>query len=337
MIHPKIAACIILAVFLAGCSIAMPEPNSTQTPILSTATPPLAVTFQPAATPTVTPTATLTPYPTTLAQATIEAFGPLCTNANHTLDSEISPDGKWISAECFRENNTEDSPLRVVNSDRSKDWEIYFRDYWGNNYGAKNIFIPYRWSKDGKYLYAVSPTIESGCCWIGGEYVLLVRLSLETGKQEELLSADQSITFTLSEDDRYLLFTPPTYQPYDFAILDLVTRKTRTLDLKFSGDLNLAYAVISPTADKILLPLFEQLEFNHFKVKSIALIDLTTGKQKLLISGLKPEAELYPVRWVDADWVLMSDLPPGQWHYQAIPKYWLLNINSAQMIKTQQP
>jgi hypothetical protein len=337
MIHPKIAVCMILFVFLAGCSTAMPEPTSTQTLILPTATLPLAVTFQPAATPTVTSTTEPTPYPTTPAQATIEVFGPLCANANETLDSEIAPGGKWISAECFRENNTEDSPLRVVNSDRSRDWKIYFRDYTGAEYGAKNIFIPYRWSKDGKYLYAVSPTIASGCCWIGGEYVLLVRLNLETGEQDELLSPDQPITFTLSEDDRYLLFTPPTYQPYDFAILDLVNRKTRTLDLKFSGDLNLAYAVISPSADKILLPLFEQLEFNNFKVKSIALIDLTTEKQKLLISDLKPKEELYPVRWVDADRVLMSDLPPGQWHYQATPKYWLLNINSAQMIETQGP
>ena len=253
------------------------------------------------------------------------------------MGSEISPDGKWIAAECFRENETNDSPLRVVSMDRSKDWKIYYRDYaHGEDYGPRNIIEPYRWSKDGKYLYAMSGSIASGCCWLGIRYILLVRLDLETGQQLELLEG--GFDFKISDSDRYLMFTPPTYQKYDFAILGLQTWKTREIFLKFSKDFDLIYFVMSPADDKIVLPLFQQVEFNDYEVVSIGIIDLTTNKQKVLISGLKRGNELFPIRWVDATHVLLSDTGPdwGQVS-QSSAKFWLLNIDSTQLTEAQGP
>src|SRR5512141_2975565 len=55
----------------------------------------------------------VTPFPTPSAQVTIAAFDSLCTGAMEILDSQISPYGNWIAAECYGENNGEESPLQV--------------------------------------------------------------------------------------------------------------------------------------------------------------------------------------------------------------------------------
>lgn len=298
-------------------------------------------------TPTIEPTSTPSPLPATLERATIRAFGALCANIREIFKSEISPNGKWIAIECIGENETQDSPLRVTSIDHSKDWKIYYRDYIKGNqdYGSKNIIIPYRWSKDGKFLYTVSPTNASGCCWIGGKYVLLVRLNLETGEQIELLNASDPsshspLTFTISDNDRYLIYNSSTTQEYglyDFAILDLLSQKTQVIKLKFLKYINLDFAVMSLDENKIVMPLFENVEFNDFRVVSICLIDLTTGKQELLISDLKQENELYPIRWVDADHVLLSNANPDVWYDQASAEYWLLDIHTSQLVKTEKP
>lgn len=312
-----------------------PTPSKESTPTsssTSSATP--AVEFMP------TPIAT--PFPTTFTEATIETFGSLCINSKDILGSEISPNGKWITSECIGENGTEDSPLRIVSMDRYKDWKIYFRDYdQGPGYDHKSIIIPYRWSKDGKFLYSVSPTKLSGCCWIGGKYVLLVRLNLETGEQVELLnvtdpSSHSPITFTISDNDRYLMYTPLTYQEYDFVIQDLLTWETRVIDLEFLKHKDLSYAVMSPDENKIVMALFEEDGFD-FRVDSIALVDLKTGNQKLLVSSLKQGKELYPIHWVNDDQVLLSSTDPNISYSQESAEYWLLNILTGELVQTEKP
>jgi hypothetical protein len=281
--------------------------------------------------PTSTPVATLTPAPTT------DRFGsscPIFREISH--EAKISPDGKWMAARYYGESESPDPPLRVVNMDCSKDWKIYYHDYIGGDYGSKTLIDPYHWSKDGKFLYVGSGSIASGCCWLGIRTILLVRLDLETGQQLELLNG--GFDFKISDSDRYLMFTPPAYQPYDFAILDLQTMKTQEVFLKFSKDIDLIYATMSPDDDKIVLPLFQQVESNDFEVVSIGIIDRKTNEQKVLISGLKRGNELFPLRWVDANHVLVSDTDPDAGEiYQADAKFWLLNIDSTKLTETQRP
>ncbi len=275
--------------------------------------------------------------------STVADFGPLCTASKEILGSEISPNGKWIAAECYWENKKEESPLQVVSLDHSKNWKIYFHDFVKGNtdYGRKNIIVPYRWSKDGRFLYFVSPTIGSGCCWIGGKYVLLARLNLETGTQEELLntidpSSTLPISFTISENDHYLLFTPITDQSYDFAVLDLRSKEIKVVKLEISKPIDLEFAVMSPNEDKIVLPLFKNIEFNNYVVDSIALADLRTNEQKVLISDLKEGEELYPVRWADEEHVLLSSTNPGNAQSSTV-EYWLLNISTGQRERVRNP
>lgn len=286
--------------------------------------------------PMAAPTASSSPIPS---QEATTDFGTLCNNSVNTLDSEISPNGKWMAAECYSENNGEDSPLQIVNRDRSKDWKIYFRDFAKGDmeYGRKNIMVPYRWSKDENFLYVTSPSISSGCCWMGGEYLLLIRLNLETGEQTNLLNGSDLGSFTISENERFLLFTPVTNPPYDIRVLDLLSLKVKVVNLQFQKDTDLKFAVMSPDENLIVLPLFQQVEFNTYRVDSIVLIDLTKNTQRLLVSDLKKGNELYPIRWMDKEKVLLSSLNPNDPNSQSQAEYWLLNTTSGQLEKTEEP
>ncbi len=302
-------------------------------------------TTPPASTSTPTPfiEPTDTPYFTATIDPTLEAaYGPLCVNAQRTyFEYDFSPDESWIAAVCFRETGTVDSPLQVVNKDRSKNWKIYFRDFMERptGYDWHDIIIPYHWSQDGKYLYATAWSRLSGCCWIGGRYILLVRLDLETGEQLELLntmdiSKNYQISFTITDNSNYLLYTPTKDETYDFTILDLRTMEAQTVTLGSSGYVELTYAEMSPDDRYIIMPLFRHVEFNDYDVDTVIKVNRATGEQTTLISGLKPGKEYYPVRFVDNYSVLLSSAKPEDRHGQKTAEFWLLNINTLKMEKT---
>ncbi len=292
-----------------------------------------------------TSTPTLLPDSTAFAEATIEAFGSLCVNPEETFRSEISPNGKWIAANCIGENGTEDSPLHVVSTDRSKDWKIYFRDYnHGSSYDHNDFLYTYRWSKDGRFLYASAKSRIEGCCWVGHTEILLIRLNLETGERTEFLNAtDYSSTFPfdfiIPDSENFILFTAPTNQSYDLVIWNLQTGTTRTISLKLSKTIDLGYAVLSPDEDKMVLPLYEwHEELQDFTMDSIAVIDLKTNEERLLISGLSREKEFYPVRWLNNSQVLLNTVDPEHREY---PVYsaedWIVDINTGELVKSEKP
>jgi hypothetical protein len=296
----------------------------------------------PSATMVVTSTPLVTPHPTISARATIEAFDSLCIGAKEISKAEFSPNGKWIAALCYWENGKEQSPLQVVSIDRAKEWKIYYRDFSKDGPGdRKDGIVPYRWSKDEKYLYAVALTRASGCCWTGGQYVLLVRLNLETGKQLELLNAtdygaDLPISFSISENDRYLLFTPVTEQTYDFSILDLVSGETKVVKLDTRKPIDIGYAAMSPHDDKIVLPLYRLDDFLYV-IDPIALIDPVLNEQRILVTDLKEGDELYPIRWIDEEHVLISNMTPGDWIGKPEAVYWSLDINTGERESVENP
>jgi hypothetical protein len=275
---------------------------------------------------------------------TIEAFDSLCLGAKEILDSEVSPNGEWLAATCYWENGKEDSPLQVVNTDHTKEWKIYFRDFVKGNveYGRKNIIVPYRWSKDGRFLYVVSPTIASGCCWIGGQYVLLIRINLEAGLQEELIStidprATLPVSFAISENDHYLLFTPVTQQQYDFAVLDLFSGKSRVVILEEKEPIDLEFAIMSPYDDIIVLPIFKNIEYNDYVVVSLLVVDLKSNQQRVLVSDLKDGEELYPIRWIDGENILVSSANPNLWYEKQSAEYWSIDINTGKRESVENP
>jgi hypothetical protein len=345
---------ILLGAFLLSCNTA----NVTQTPLgLKNQTTP---TVLPITTnkPTITSTATLI-YPTPpasyatlqVAHATAEALGNICIGAKDIYALEISPNGKWLAANCYSENGTEKSPLQASSIDGSQNWKIYYSDYILNSISDKmglsldrhDGVIPKYWSKDGKYLFATVGSRLDGCCWIpGSRNVLLVRLNLETGEQAALLRTDyysaNVFSFIISDSDRYLFFTPPSYNlPYDFAVLDFQTWETQEIFLKVSGGVHMDYAKLSPKEDKVILPIFKYNSYNdydsfdNFYPDSIVLIDLVSGKQNILISDIKPEEELFPTQWIDDNHVLISNVNPVYNSGDKTERRWILDINSGEL------
>jgi hypothetical protein len=337
---------LLIASFLVSCSTVEPikplpteERESTPTVLASsTVLPTITLTAMPM----------VTKIPTTSAQATIEAFGPLCIGSKDIYRIEVSPDGKWIAAACYAENGKEESPLQVTTIDRSHDWKIYYSDHIFSSYLEKlglgldrhDAVVPYHWSKDGRFLYAVVGSRLEGCCWVnGGRYVLLIRLNLETGEQVALLNTDyySAYTFTsiFSDGDRYLLFTPPSNQPYDFAILDLQTWETQEVFLNPNKAVSAAYARFSPKENRLIFPIFyfEPNDENYY-VDSIVVVDLTTREQDTLITGITPEKQLFPIRWIDDSHILLSNINPVYDESNQTERHWLLDINSRQVEET---
>jgi hypothetical protein len=342
----KYKPCIISAILLSIVLISCGKEKATQfTSEQKTNTPIIIPSSTKPATPLATTTPKVTPNLTASVRATLEAQYYLCIDSIKIADWEISPDGNWLAAECYAEGGKEESPLQVISIDRSKEWKIYYRDFAiGSIKGDRNDIIkPYRWSKDGKYLYAVAVSRLDGCCWIGGEYVLLIRLNLETGFQEDLINGTDFSTslansFTISENDRYLLFTPLTKQPYDFVIFDLTSMESRMIKLTESKPINMEFAVMSQNNNLVVLPVFqkdEQIELsNIYLFDSIILIDLDHKTQKDLITGLPAGEEFYPIRWTDGSHVILSNQDPTLPYDKSKLIFWILDINTGQRVKT---
>jgi hypothetical protein len=291
---------------------------------------------------TAIPLPTYIVIPPTLEQVTPEASDFSCTPNKIMEGWETSPDGKWMTSGFYLENK-QDNLLRVVSLDCLKNWGIYLSNYKEiGSFDHHDGFIPYHWSQDGKFLYAIVGQRFSGCCWKGLRFVLLVRLNLETGEQMEILNTGSNtgyiFDFAISDNDRYITFTPPQGQSYDFAVLDIATWKAKEFTIEFSEAIDIFYSAISPNGDKIVLPLFENIEFNDYFINSIGLVDLVTGKQEILVSGLTQEGELYPVRWLDDSHVLLSNTNPKfNQDGQSAVEYWSLNIVTREMEKQDNP
>lgn len=339
---------IILGVFLLSCNTA----NIIQTPPVSenqsTPTISLFASIIPTNTFTATARPTTPAYATyESANSTAEALGNICLGTKLIKIIETSPNGKWIAATCDRENETEESPLQISSLDRSRNWKIYYSDYifsaspmlekMGIILDGNDTVIPKYWSKDGRYLFATVSSRLDGCCWItGNRNVLLVRLNLETGEQIAILRtdyySDNVFSFFISDSERYLLFTPPSYDlPYDFAILDFQTWETKEVFLKFDESVHMSYVRLSPKEDKVILPLFKFIPYDDYYLDSIALVDLISGEQNILITSTELEEELYPTQWIDNSHVLISNINPVYYSGDKIEKRWVLDIISGQL------
>lgn len=345
---------------LTGCSVAQtqspaktletPPPGLTapQQPKQTLTSPPTAtaLALTPSSTPTITPTPTRTltstpsptPDATSLARATLDALGDPC-QPNGTVErygSGVSPDGKWVAISCYGGPVSlgRDSFLLVFSLDGGKQWSLYFRDFAnGGSYDAKDGLNAYRWSPDGKYLYAIAGSRLSGCCWIGN-LVLLVRLNLETGAQIAFLNGmseyDRNpLNFAISEDGRYLFLSP---QNRSLDITTLSTGETQRVELQFQRAIDANFILISPEGDQIILGLFHfQEDEEEFVLETIGFINLITGKQSVIPLDMVKTGSLYPIEWEDGDLVLFSNYPDRP----DLADFWLLNIYTGEVVQVE--
>jgi hypothetical protein len=318
---------ILSASFMSGCNAVAPLPEpaataaNTATALLIKTPPPessLTPTQKPSATNLPTPVPTDTPWPTpTLpsatiaARATIMAFGTVCDAPAEDWSAGLSPDGNWIAVSCRGSGGKDDSYLRILSLQGVHDWVIHFSDYVRNDYyDPHDEVAPFHWSNDGKYLYAISSSRLDGCCWIGN-YRLLVRLNLENGRQDELLNYDFPndipipVDISISPNERYVLYIPQQGNN-DLYVLDLYTWKQRIIQLKYENT-GAGYTIMSEDGKKVALTLMEfpEEQQGDFTFGSIVLIDLESGSQRKLLSGMGFDDTPIPVKWEDDDHILL--------------------------------
>lgn len=287
-------------------------PPTQRTASIITSTPKPIETEEPTVTPTFvrSPTPTL-PTPTSLAQATLTALSAQCEPPAFGYEEEISPDSNWIVLACEGVEGQIDSHLRVFSSNGKTHWSIHFADYdHGLGYDRRNLVFPFHWSHDGRYLYAASQSKSSGCCWLG-HYMLLVRLNLENGQQTEVVNYDHTmvpaVDFSFSPSDRYFLYIPQDGRDNLF-ILDLLTWQTRVIKLKFEN-MGASYTLMSNDDRKVILTLRDCLPDcqNDSTTNSIIVIDLESGVQQKLLSGIDFYDSPEPVSWMADDLVLLQN------------------------------
>jgi len=248
----------------------------------------------------------------------------------------MSPDGAWITIACQGQNS---SYLRVLSVDGNHAWTVYYADFAGDaDYISDDMLYPYNWSRDGKYLYVTSPSRTSGCCWFGSE-TLLIRVNLTNGQQTKIVSVLQdekapTVDLSFSPSERYLLYIPQSGN-YPLIILDLGTWRTRTIEIGNLAVSGAGYGVWSNDEEQIILIVLEWNESQQRFLYSLVLVSLADGSQKILLADQKYSRldSLYPLRWLDADHVLLNNnhLHPEN------GDQWRLNIHTAELTEMIKP
>ena len=272
---------------------------------------------------------------TLAAEATIAAFGARCEPS--TVDygeAELSPDGRWVALMCHGNDLEKNSSLRVFSLEGDTEWSVYFADYAkGTEYDRHDMLWPYHWSRDGRYLYAAAESRASGCCWIGWGR-LLVRLNLVTGQQTEVVNFVPQIParlpgvdFSFSPSDRYFLYIPQGGEDQLF-VLDLATWSVRVIALAVERG-SAGHTLMSNSDKRVILVFREYPEESKGDLTfgSLVVIDLNSGSQRRLISGLDYHKTPLPVRWVDDHQVLL----------QGADGYWLLDVDTTELTPTVGP
>ncbi|MBL0347531.1 hypothetical protein [Candidatus Villigracilis affinis] len=288
-------------------------------------------TVMPSATSTI-PIATFTLSPTEIiipASPTTSSPDETCESPAYTSRSEISPDGNWIAVTCREERDDVGSYLHVFNIHDKQNWRVYFRDYAGGFYFDRNdMLYPFHWSKDGQSLYIVHPTRLDGTIGLGPGGTTLLKIDLPTGQTYEVINEianmieTPQISFSFSQDDKFLLYIPQTSNSYKINILNLATHKARVIELKGNNLYGAGFTLWSSDNNKVILLLKDENG-----IYSLVLLDLVTSLQTALVNNM--QNELYPVEWKDENIVILSSnyyTPDGG-------EQWLLNIRNGEMTK----
>lgn len=163
---------------------------------------------------------------------TLEARGAVCM-AGYRMElleaGEVQKhsNAQWMVFTCSpKDGEYEKRYTQVMRNDGTRTWKISHRDFaWSQRQDA--LLATYRWTHDGRYLYLRPYTYPSPS---GGFTALtyftrggsaLYRLNLETGEFESILSDNpRQLSFVLSPDDRYLIYTD-TEEKYVVHIWDV--------------------------------------------------------------------------------------------------------------------
>lgn len=223
-----------------------------------------------------------------------------------------SPDGKWV-AYFFGLYGNYNEPyqgtehkLSVANFDDTIVWNVSQE----NLNGGESWFIPYRWSKDSRYLYFnISFSFSGYAPFYQGAG--LQRLDVLTGTVSEVISSGFSpdehiyiwnlVSFTLSPDDKLLAYFTYFDDVNHLVIREMKTGNEKSLPLNEYEDAG--SIVWSPQKDKLV---FAAINGNTSDALSyIELVEVGSLTSRTLVKDRSWILE--PIMWTDNHTILLKD------------------------------
>jgi hypothetical protein len=260
--------------------------------------------------PTVDHSTPTTPAATLSAEATLTAFGDPCVApALRPVGAEISPDGQWIAIACGQVRDGEGRAyLQVSRVAGTEHWRIFYEDYAGDTeFNRGNLFTPFYWSRDGRFLYVDSDATWSG--WFGvSDTQALLRLTLTTGQVDPIVNLIPkrwyTAWFSFSPSDDYLLYIPQDEQT-ELHLIELSTWSTKLIDFEDDRSNAAGFEVWSPDEKEILLLVGRGAQDQG--VYSLVLVNLVDSSQAVLVDNIENWLALLPDRWYAENQVVLRN------------------------------
>ena len=156
-------------------------------------------------------------------------------------------------------------------------------------------YNPFYWSKDEKFLYYTcfhGQEIDSSGKFYGNEFIDgcgVFRLNVETGETTDILPEIAPgygyYAFSISPDEKYLVYTYQNETPVQIKLLDLSTREERVLLTADENILETGRYGWSPQEDQLVFMTLKISE-DEKRLYSIFILDLDIQETKLLVKDL---------------------------------------------------
>lgn len=242
---------IVLAIFLAGCATATPEP--TTVPVQPTATQviPTAAASATAILPTATDQPTAIPATNTpnARQQEQEVILPLVEPCNFAdQDISYSPNKTWASVACLGDNSEDGITTKIIQRGGEKLWSLSFNELYLQTYRSddpavaallKYSFVPVRWTKNEDFVYLAVKTSAEETPY--QSYDGLFRIDLSSGNVRTVLKPAiyplaTTYDFKFSPNGNKLAYINQSVGPITIVMIDTGSGEESriTLDARFT-------------------------------------------------------------------------------------------------------
>lgn len=231
-----------------------------------------------------------------------------------------SPDGNWTA--YFWGYDLNSFRLSVANFDDTIIWNIN-----QENYGSEAMFVPYRWSKDSRYLYFnVNGAIDGYVPFYQG--MGLQRLDVLNGEVSEILPIGELFTvfdltlydwnvvqFSLSPQEDKLAYTKRMENGVLFSIRDLRTSKENSLI--FEQYSNAGKIIWSPNQDFLIIAATSGDKWSN-TLSFLELIEVETLESKNILKNITPIID--PLTWVNNHTILVQERNSNYFYFDIMNK-----------------
>lgn len=179
--------------------------------------------------------------------------------------------------------------FHVIDTNGTVMWSITYDSF---NELAEPSYRPFYWSKDEKFLYYTcfhGQEVDGSSKYYGNEFIDgcgVFRLDLETGETidilPEIVPGYGYYAFSISPDEKYLVYTYQNETPVQIKLLDMNTREERILLTADEDVLETGRYGWSPQGDKLVFMTLK-ISGDEKRFYSIFILDLKSLETKLLV------------------------------------------------------